>query len=205
MLKNIWIQDLKSAGLSLQELKKKGVIKGPEQSIYLGENEEPIFYTPSGKIEFYSLRLKEAGFDPIPKYTKPEEPPAGYFRLLFGRSPVHTFSKTQSNRFLSDLMDENEVWLNVDVARRMGVKNGEYIKLKNQDGIVSNKVKVKATERIRTDCVYMVHGFGQRAKMYRQTFNKGASDSQLITKYNMDPLMGGTGMNVNFVTIDWEA
>ena len=196
---------LKSAGLSLQELKMKGVVKGPNQSIYLGENEEPTFYTPSGKIEFYSLRLKEAGFDPIPKYTKPEEPPAGYFRLLFGRAPIHTFSKTQSNRFSSDLMDENEVWLNADVAKRMGVKNGEYIKLKNQDGIVSNKVKVKATERIRTDCVYMVHGFGQRSKMYRQTFNKGASDSQLITKYNVDPLMGGTGMNVNFVTIDWEA
>lgn len=196
---------LKSAGLSLSELQKKGVIKGPEEPIYLGENEEPEFYTPSSKIEFYSTRLKDAGFDPIPKYTKPEEPPAGYFRLLFGRAPVHTFSKTQSNRFLSDLMDENEVWLNIDVAQRMGVKNGEYVKLKNQDGIVSNKVKVKATERIRTDCVYMVHGFGQRAKMYRQTFNKGASDSQLITKYNVDPLMGGTGMNVNFVTIDWEA
>ena len=196
---------LKSAGLSLSELQKKGVMKGPKQPIYLGENEEPTFYTPSGKIEFYSLRLKEAGFDPIPKYNKPEEPPAGYFRLLFGRSPVHTFSKTQSNRFLTDQMDENEVWLNVDIAKRMGVKNGEYVKLKNQDGVVSNKVKVKATERIRTDCVYMVHGFGQRAKMYRQTFNKGASDAQLITKYKMDPLMGGTGMNVNFVTIDWEA
>jgi len=66
-------------------------------------------------------------------------------------------------------------------------------------------LKIKATERIRTDCVYMVHGFGQRAKMYRKTFDKGASDSQLITKYKMDPLMGGTGMNVNFVTIDWGA
>lgn len=196
---------LKSAGLSLSELKKKGVIKSKKQPIYLGENEDPVFYTPTGKIEFYSLRLKEAGFDPIPKYTKPEEPAAGYFRLLFGRSPVHTFSKTQSNRFLSDQMDENEVWINSDIARRIGLKNGEYIKLKNQDGIVSNKVKVKSTERIRTDCIYMVHGFGQRAKMYRQTFNKGASDSQLITNYNIDPLMGGTGMNVNFVTIDWEA
>lgn len=196
---------LKSVNLSLSDLKKKGVIKSQEQPIYLGENEDPIFYTPSGKVEFYSLRLKEAGFDPIPKYTKPEEPPVGYFRLLFGRSPVHTFSKTQSNRFLTDLMDENEVWINSDIAKRMGVKNGEYVKLKNQDGIVSNKVKVKSTERIRTDCIYMVHGFGQRAKMYRQTFNKGASDSQLITKYNIDPLMGGTGMNVNFVTIDWEA
>ncbi len=196
---------LKSAGLSLEQLKKEGVVKGPKYPIYVNENEDPQFYTPSGKVEFYSMRLKEAGLDPIPKYTKFEDPPAGYFRLLFGRSPVHTFSKTQSNRFLSDMMDENEVWLNIDVAGRMGLKNGEYIKLKNQDGVVSNKVKVKATERIRTDCVYMVHGFGQRSKMYRQTFNKGASDSQLITKYNTDPLMGGTGMNVNFVTIEWGA
>jgi len=196
---------LKGAGLSLAELQKKGVIKGEEEPIYLDKNEEPEFYTPSGKIEFYSTQLKEKGFDPIPKYTKPEEPPAGFFRLLFGRSPVHTFSKTQSNPLLSDLMEENEVWLNADVARRMGLKNGEYVKLKNQDGASSGKVKIKATERIRTDCVYMVHGFGQRAKMYRKTFDKGASDSQLITKYKMDPLMGGTGMNVNFVTIELEA
>ncbi len=180
------------------------MVKGKEEAIYLGNNEEPEFYTPSGKVEFYSTQLKEKGFDPIPKYTKPEEPPAGYFRLLFGRAPVHTFSKTQSNRFLSDLMEENEVWLNADVASRMGLKNGEYVKLKNQDGAMSGKVKIKATERIRTDCVYMVHGFGQRAKMYRKTFDKGASDSQLITKYKMDPLMGGTGMNVNFVTIELE-
>ncbi len=151
------------------------------------------------------MQLKEKGFDPVPKFTRPEEPPAGYFRLLFGRAPVHTFSKTQSNRYLSGMMEENEVWLNIDVARRMGLKSGEYVKLKNQDGIISNKVKVKATERIRTDCVYMVHGFGQRSKMYRKTFHKGASDSQLITKYKTDPIMGGTGMNVNFVTIELEA
>jgi len=196
---------LKAAGFSLNQLKKTGIIKGRKEPIYQGENEDPVFYTPTGKIEFYSRQLKEAGFDPIPKYVKHEEPPAGYFRLLFGRSPVHTFSKTQSNRYLSDMMDENEVWVNNDVASRMGIRNGDYIKLKNQDGIISNKIKVKATERIRTDCVYMVHGFGQRSKMYRKTFNKGASDSQLITKYKVDPLMGGTGMNVNFVTFEWGA
>ncbi len=196
---------LKSAGFSLAELKEKGVIRGNKAPIYADNNLGQEFYTPSGKIEFYSNQLLEKGFDPIPKYTKPEEPPAGYFRLLYGRSPVHTFSKTQSNRFLSDLMDENEVWLNMDIVNRMGLKNGQYIKLKNQDGVISNKVKVKATERIRTDCVYMVHGFGQRSKMYRATFNKGASDAQLITKYKTDPIMGGTGMNVNFVTIELEA
>jgi len=196
---------LKGVGISLSQLKEKGIIKGPKEEIYLKDNEEPVFYTPSGKVEFYSHRLKDAGFDPIPAYSKPEEPPPGYFRLLFGRAPVHTFSKTQSNRYLADMMDENELWLNADIAERIGLKSGDYVKLKNQDGVLSNKIKVKSTERIRTDCVYMVHGFGQRSKMYRKTFNKGASDSQLITKYKTDPLMGGTGMNVNFVTIDWGA
>ena len=196
---------LKKAGLSLAEMKKKGVITGGKEPIYFDEGIEPEFYTPSGKIEFYSLQLAEHGFDPVPKFTAPEEPPAGYFRLLYGRAPVHTFSKTQSNPLLRDLMSENEVWVNKNIAERYGFKNGEKVKLKNQDGVVSLKVKVRITERIRTDCVYMVHGFGQKSKMLRSTFEKGASDSSMITKYNMDPIMGSTGMNVNFVTFEWEA
>ena len=102
-------------------------------------------------------------------------------------------------------MHENEVWINADIAKRYGLKSGTYIKLKNQDGKVSNRIKLKATERIRTDCVYMVHGFGHNSRMLKGAYLKGASDSELITKYNIDPLMGGTGMNVNFVTIETEA
>ena len=196
---------LKGAGLSLNKLKEEGVITGPEEPIYFEDGIEPEFYTPSGKIEFYSTQLAEAGFDPVPKYTKPEEPPPGYFRLIYGRSPVHTFSKTQSLSLLNNLMDENELWVNEDVANRFGLINGEYIKLKNTDDVVSNKIKVRVTQRIRTDCVYMVHGFGQTAKKMKSTYLKGASDSQLITQYKTDPLMGGTGMNVNFVTFELEA
>ncbi len=196
---------LKGAGLSLEELKQKGVVTGSKAPLYIEDGINPEFYTPSGKIEFYSTQLEEAGFDPVPKYVKPDEPPPGYFRLIFGRAPVHTFSKTQSYSLLQNLMSENELWVNANVANRYGLKNGEYIKLKNSDGVISNKIKVKATERIRTDCVYMVHGFGQTSKQLRSTFNKGASDSQLITRYKTDPLMGGTGMNVNFVTFEWGA
>jgi thiosulfate reductase/polysulfide reductase chain A len=196
---------LQGAGLSLDELKQKGVVTGTEEPLYIEDGVEPEFYTPSGKIDFYSTQLAEAGFDPVPKYVKPDEPPPGYFRLIFGRAPVHTFSKTQSYSLLQNLMSENELWISANVANRYGLKNGEYIKLKNSDGVISNKIKVKATERIRTDCVYMVHGFGQTSKQLRSTFNKGASDSQLITRYKTDPLMGGTGMNVNFVTFEWGA
>lgn len=193
---------LTSAGLSFDELKKKGIIKGAKQPVFFDEGVPDKFSTPSGKIEFYSLQLQEKGFDPVPKYNKPKDPPAGSFRLLFGRSPVHTFSKTQNNPLLNDMMNENEVWINKNIANRYGLKSGDYVRLKNQDGVVSNKVKVKATERIRTDCVYMVHGFGHNAKKQTLAYGKGASDSQLITNYQLDPLMGGNGMNVNFVSFE---
>jgi thiosulfate reductase/polysulfide reductase chain A len=127
------------------------------------------------------------------------------FRLLFGRAPVHSFGRTQSNPVLNEMMDENEVWLNADVAARMGLVDGHDVRLKNQDGVVSNRVKLKATQRIRPDCVYMVHGFGHTAVRLRRTVGKGASDAQLITRYKTDPLMGGTGMNVNFVAVEAEA
>ncbi len=87
----------------------------------------------------------------------------------------------------------------------MGLNSGDRVKLRNTDGVLSNAVKVKATERIRQDCVYMVHGFGHNARGMRKAFGKGASDAGLITRYKTDPLMGGTGMNINFVTIEVEA
>ncbi|HCY77352.1 MAG TPA: nitrate reductase [Ignavibacteriales bacterium] len=195
---------LKLAGHSLTEIKKEGIIKGPKKPIYYDNGVEPEFLTPSGKIEFYSTQLAKAGFDPVPRYTKHPEPPVGYFRLLYGRAPVHTFSKTQSNPILADLMSENEIWVNADLAEKYGMKTGDRIKLKNQDGVISDPIKVRATERIRQDCVYMVHGFGQKSRQLRSTYKKGASDAELVTKYNTDPLMGGTAMNVNFVTFEME-
>ena len=44
------------------------------------------------------------------------------------------------------------------------------------------KIKVRVTERIRWDSVYMVHGFGHSQKQMKRCFGKGASDTQLITK-----------------------
>mgnify|MGYP002725957808 CR=1 FL=1 len=102
------------------------------------------------------------------------------------------------------MVDENEVWINEDVARRYSLKSGDYVRLKNTEGITSSSVKVKATQRIRGDCVYMVHGFGQKARGIFPQYKKGANDAQLITHYKTDPLMGATGMSVNFVTLDLE-
>ncbi|MBT9139178.1 MAG: Polysulfide reductase chain A [Syntrophomonadaceae bacterium] len=196
-----------AAGVSFEELKTKGVINFPEKSEpYFTDDNPPTFNTPSGKIELYSKQLSEAGFDPVPKYTKHPEPPQGYFRLLFGRSPLHTFSRTTNNFQLTDLVQENELWINSKKATELKLKNGEYVALVNQDGVkASTKIRVKVTERIREDCVYMYHGFGVLAKELKRAYRKGIADEELVTKYAVDPLMGGTGMRVNFVKIVKEA
>ncbi len=194
---------IESAGLSYEQLKTDGIIIGEEQPIYVDDGLNLEFpYTNTGKIELYSTQLAAKGFSPFPTYERPPEPPPGYFRLLFGRTPVHTFSMTQSNPILMDMVAENEVWINSDVAETLEIKNGDYIVLKNQDGVVSNKVKARVTQRIRPDCVYMYHGFGHTSRRLRRAYLKGASDAQLITRYDIDPIMGGTGMNNNFVTIE---
>lgn len=195
---------LNKLGTSLDEMKKIGVKNFERTSgpLFLEEDKKHEFWTPSGKVEFYSQELANKGFDPMPVYTKHPEPPKGYYRLNYGRSPVHTFSRTINNPNLSDLKDENTLWVNPKVARILGLKKSQEVWLKNQDNIVSKfPIKVRITERIRWDSVYMYHGFGHNNKKLSRAFGKGASDTELISQTAIDPLMGGTGLRGNFVSI----
>ena len=194
---------LKQSGSSLEEMQRIGVKTNVREAddLYFAENENVVFPTDSGKIELYSKYFEDAGYDPLPKYVAHEEPPEGFYRLIYGRAPMHTFGRTSNNPNLTDLMHENSVWVNPKVSKEWGLVSGQYVWLKNQDGILSDfKIKVRVTERIRWDSIYMVHGFGHGQKQLKRCFGKGASDTQLITKVLVDPLMGGTGMRSNFVT-----
>ncbi|HSP26207.1 MAG TPA: molybdopterin dinucleotide binding domain-containing protein, partial [Saliniramus sp.] len=126
---------------------------------------------------------------------------------LTGRAAVHTFGRTTNNRMLGGAMSENEVWINAAVAESLPafggapLRTGDRVILENQDGARSGPVRAKVTERIRGDAVFMVHGFGHTAKGLTFARGRGASDSDLTTRFAIDPIMGGTGMNVNFVRI----
>ncbi len=173
---------------------------------YLGDyGDESPFPTHSGRIEFFSAELAEAGLDPLPVYEPVEQPPEGYYRLLYGRHPVHTFAKTQNTPVLNELYSENEVWLNAAEATASGYRDGDYVWLENQDGARSGPVRIKATERIRRDAVYMVHGFGHDSPGLTRAHARGASDTRLQTRYALDPISGGAGLRVNFVRLVREA
>ena len=193
---------LKQVGSSLDEMKRIGVKKlERETSPYITEGTTHTFNTASGKIQLYSHEFAEAGFDAMPVYTPHPEPEDGYYRLIYGRAPMHTFSRTANNPNLVALMPENSVWVNPQVAKIWGLKKNQYVWLKNQDGAVSNfSVKVRLTERIRWDSVYIVHGFGHHHKPLHLAYGRGVNDTELITNVMVDPIMGGTGMRGNFIT-----
>jgi thiosulfate reductase / polysulfide reductase chain A len=165
------------------------------------ENDGPLFPTQSGKIELESSVLKDLKLDAIPKYEPTPEPPAGFVRLIYGRAPVHSFSRSENNAWLDDLMPENPVWLSTQAAQKFGVSDGQKVTLENQDGVKSSQATVKVTPAMRDDVAYTVHGFGPNAPGLKKAYQHGFSDTALMTRIAIDPLMGATGMRVNFVRV----
>ncbi|MCK6550495.1 molybdopterin-dependent oxidoreductase [Myxococcota bacterium] len=187
--------------VDFEALKREGFIPAKKTPTVIEDGLVPTFATKSGKIELYSQDLQDAGFSPLPIYSRPQGPPPGWFRLLYGRAPAQTFGRTANNRQLGELRHGDEVWVNRKIAKDLGLTDGEKVRLVNQDGVKSDPLPAKVTERIRGDCVYMTHGWGHTAKGLRYAAGKGADDAQLVTRVAVDPVMGGTGMRVNFVAI----
>ena len=186
---------LNKLGSSINDINKKG-------GVLLKPYRKPAlkFRTPSGKVELFSEQLENAGYDPMPVFVEKEEVPNGFFRLLYGRAPQHTFTRTINNSMLLEVCPENEVWVNTKIARLYDLEDGSYVVLVNQSGVRSGRVKVNVTDRIRQDCVYMAHGFGREDRRLSKAFGRGASDNHLLTDYVTDPIMGATGSQVNFIT-----
>ncbi|MCA9552953.1 MAG: molybdopterin-dependent oxidoreductase [Myxococcales bacterium] len=191
-----------AAGQSLVELKTHGVIKAPPEPIYIEDGVAPNFATPSGKIELFSQQMADAGLPPLPPFAPPPEIAPGQFQLLFGRAPNQTFGRTTNNRVLAEAGISDELWLNAKVAKEQGFTNGTKVVMINQDGVRSDPIALKVTQRIRPDCVYMIHGYGHESKGLNFAKGRGADDTKLVTSPAIDPVMGGTGLNTAIVRIE---
>ena len=194
---------LKVAGLSIKKLRAlNGIYIRDGKSSYLKPGEISKFDTDSGKIELYLEALKDKGFSPVPVYTPVPKPPKGFARMIYGRTPVHTFNRTQNNAWLNHEMPENPIWLNDESAKKMGIKDGDRVYLENQDGKRSSASSVvKVTPGIRKDVIFLAHGYGSYNPAMTVGYEKGIDDNELNTKTVIEPETGCCGMRVNFVRI----
>lgn len=196
---------LRSVGSSIEDLREQGGVITQDGRPFLEDFEGSTpFRTSTGRIELFSHALARAGLDPLPVYEPVEQPPDGFFRLLYGRDAEHTFAKTQNTPVLNAIRSENELWLNADMAAELGVEDGQRVMVENQDGARTGPIKVKATQRIRRDAVFMTHGWGSDAPGLSRANGRGGSDTKLMTRYALDPICGSAGLRVNFVRIDTE-
>lgn len=193
---------LAGSGTSLTALRGRGFHALPRKTpLFLAPREAHVFQTPSGKVELFSRRLAEAGFDPLPAYRPQPAPLQGTLRLLYGRSPLHSFARTQNNPILSDLDPTNTLWMNPRPAAARGLADGALVTVRSTTGGETGPLALHLTERMPEDAVYMVHGFGQRAPGLSRADGRGGDDTALLDAYAVDPISGATGMRTAFVTV----
>ncbi|MDR9500648.1 MAG: molybdopterin-dependent oxidoreductase [Desulfurivibrionaceae bacterium] len=186
---------LSGAGLSIAKLIA-------EDGIHIQPGKDPYGVADDLLVYFNNEEIADYGYPAAPTYIAVEEVPAGHFRLLYGRSPVHTFNRSQNNVWLHNAMPENPVWINDEMAKKLNLTSGDRVHCINSEGVKSrNTTIVKVTPGIRKDCVYMAHGYGSMNPALSVGAGSGIDDQALITKLAVDPETGCHGMRNNFVKL----
>jgi anaerobic selenocysteine-containing dehydrogenase len=138
----------KLKGVTWDVLQERGWVRLNVPTPYL-PYAEGGFATPSGKVEFYSERMKALGLDPLPAFTPPDEFPdlvpdlAARFPLTLISSPRHQFlNSTFVNVESLRRGAEPEVLIHPADAARRGIGDGVRVVIENDRGHFSAIVRV---------------------------------------------------------------
>lgn len=103
---------LETVGVSLEQLKKDGVV---EQSDPHFEYGVPKFKTASGKFEFKTDKMAEAGLNPVIGYVPRRVTPGeGEFYIVGGKQGIHSHTMTQNIAALNAISREYHMETLVD-------------------------------------------------------------------------------------------
>ena len=113
------------------------------------------FPTPSGKCEFWSARMQDAGFDPLPDYVAPYESTAsnpdlaGRYPLAFISPPARNFLNSSFANLPVSIAEERmpHVEIHPDDAAARGIGDGDSVRVFNDRGNMLAMARV--TDRAR--------------------------------------------------------
>lgn len=141
-------------GINLERLKKDGWQRLNVAAEY-APFAEGNFPTPSGKCEFYSQSLADAGLDPLPNYIAPAESVqtspelASRFPLAVISPPAHNFLNSSFANLPSFIRSAKEPFLDMhpDDAAPRGIADGDRVRIFNDRGAFSAKARVSNKAR----------------------------------------------------------
>jgi anaerobic selenocysteine-containing dehydrogenase len=127
------------------------------------------FGTPDGKINIYAHEYEKYGFNPLPTFKphpwhwnkdgssklKDKEMVLTTFKWN-----VHVQSRTPNVKWLSEIVHSNPAWLNKETADKLGIKNGDLIRIASPVGYMVTKARV--TEGIHPKVVAVSNSMGMK-------------------------------------------
>ncbi len=161
-----WI--LKPSGLTVAKLKEHPAglhLKGFRMPPFR-KYEKTGFPTPSGKMEFTSTILKEAGHDPLPRYREPKLSPrstpevAERFPLILttgARLPMYVHSRTFRLGWTRGLRKDPSADINPADGASRSISDGDWISLSTPRG--SLRVRAHLTEVVGPGVVNFYHAW----------------------------------------------
>jgi len=171
---------LKPLGVDINYLKEHG-------SYY--EVAEPTYYrfpykirprTPTGRLEIYSTSppildlfasTKDLHADPLPDYIPLEISGSlenNEFYLLSAKCAITETALSQDSAYLMeehiDGLGLTKLWINTDKASKLGIKNGNIVRIRSESTGAEGVIKVKTTEGLHPSAVFAFVGFGHKSK-----------------------------------------
>jgi thiosulfate reductase/polysulfide reductase chain A len=171
---------LADMGLSQSDFDEKGFVELTSKQI-LYDRKTGLgagFKTPSGKLEFVTSMLEENGIPSFPPYKRMEAPPEGRYRLITGKSALHTQGTTLNNKYLNEIQSENKLWINSGEAKRLGVKSGDIVEV-SCDGVLQN-CTAAVSDFVHPEIVYTLHGYGREIPFQTRAYLKGMRDNTFM-------------------------
>ena len=139
---------LAPSGLTFEEFAEIGYLRGKmEYRKYLKKG----FSTPTRKVELYSTRMKEWGYDPLPRFREPPESPVSRpdlvkdypYILITGMRPTAFFhSEHRQIPWLRELLPEPLVEIHPETARREGIEEGDWVTIESPRGNCYQRAKL---------------------------------------------------------------
>jgi thiosulfate reductase/polysulfide reductase chain A len=167
----------KRAGLgeNFAEFKQKGIYTKQQPFV-----PRTSFAVPgTTKCQIYVPQFEKSA-EPLPAWRPKRDLPSPeypYYFLTFIPA-VHKRNSTQNNAFLNEIFPTNSALLNPKLASRLGVKEGQNVRITSRAGAI--ELPAHLTETLRPDAVMVAHGFGHRSRLLSLASGKGVRDGDII-------------------------
>jgi len=190
---------LNPAGMTYDDFRKMGILKGEWK---YRSYEEKGFNTPSGKVEIFSQRLKDWGYDPLPLYRELPESPYSTpqlfkeYPLIFtsAKDPFYFHSSGRNIPSLRKLSSDPIALIHPETASPLGIAEGDWISIETKRGAIQQKARL--TSEIDSRVIVLSFGWWFPERKDLELFGWEESNLNILTDNGppYDPAMGSTSL-----------